>query len=126
MNSEAAEILASALEQDASNHEGGNYSSIGSKWDDVYAELLPIEDDINNPIYGLAFRFWDDWCDSSNHDWQYHEPMTRDMWPGFAREIASALREGRLPEKETIINEFFPRPKVSWVTRIKSWFSKNA
>jgi hypothetical protein len=27
--------------------------------DEVYGQLLPIEEDISNPIYGIAFNFWD-------------------------------------------------------------------
>jgi hypothetical protein len=50
MNKEAAEILAAALEEDAQDHESGKYTEIGLKWDDVYGQILPIEDEFDNPI----------------------------------------------------------------------------
>ena len=126
MNTEAAEILATALENEAANHERGNYDSIGNKWDHVYAELLPIENDIDNSIYGLAFRFWDDWCNSANHDWQYHELMVKDMWPRYARKIADSLRNRKLPDNQVILDNFLPRPTVSLKTKVIKWFSRNA
>lgn len=121
MNKEAAEIFAKALEEDIKLQEEGRFVEIGENWDDVYAELLPIDDDIDNPIYSLAFRFWDDWCDASNHDWLHHEPVTKEQWPLLAKEIAESLRTGKLPESEIIIEEFTPKPKISITQRLKQW-----
>ncbi len=123
MNLEASEILARALEEDIKTQELGNPLEIGEKWDDVYGELLPIEDDISNPIYSLAFRFWDDWGDASNHNWLYHEPTTKEQWPVYAREIASCLRACKLPESTTIIELFLPKPKVGIIQKLKLWLS---
>ena len=126
MNREPADILAQALQQDASDQAQGQYEAIGEKWDAVYAEMLPIEEDIDNPVYGLAFRFRDDRGDAANHDWQYHEPTTRDMWLEYAREIASGLREGSLPRNEAILEQILPKPKESRFARTKRWWSSNA
>ena len=123
MNPEAAEILASALEGDVRTQVEGDPIEIGEKWDDIYAELLPIEDDIDNPIYALAFRFWGDWGDASNHNWLYHEPTTEDQWPIYAREIAASLRAGIMPESPIITDMFLPKPKVSLIQRLKLWLS---
>jgi hypothetical protein len=92
-------------------------------WDDVYGELLPIED-CNQPIYNLAFRFWDDWCDCANHEWKYHETMQKFEWPLFAREIAIALRTNTMPSNQRIIDQFLPKPKVSNFKKIKDFFKK--
>jgi len=122
MNKEAAEIFATALENDANDQDEGRYENIGMKWDDIYAQILPIEEDINVPIYNMAFRFWDDWCDTSNHEWQYHEPITKKQWPQFARELAQCLRTGRMPTNLIIIEKFTPKPKIGLWQRIKQRF----
>jgi len=122
MNKEAAEIFAKALENDANDHDAGKYENIGMKWDDIYAQILPIEDDINNPIYGMAFRFWEDWGDASNHEWQYHEPIKKEQWPIFARELAQSLKTGSMPQNQAIIENFKPKPKVGLFKRLKNAF----
>jgi hypothetical protein len=119
MNKEAAEIFATALENDADEQDAGRYENIGMKWDDIYAQILPIEEDINTPIYNMAFRFWDDWCDASNHEWQYHEPITKNQWPQFARDLALSLRSGNIPTNQIIIDNFTPKPKIGVFQRLK-------
>ena len=57
MHSEAAEILANALEQDALAHEAGRMDELGMQYDPVLAQILPI-DDIPPLISTLAFNFW--------------------------------------------------------------------
>lgn len=121
MKTEAVEILAKALEADIATQAQGDSLVIGEKWDEVYAQLLPIEDDIDNPIYKVAFQFWDDWGDASNHDWRYHEPTTKEQWPLYAKAIAESLRSGKLSEETAIINQFSPKPKVNLIQRIKQW-----
>ena len=123
MNLEAAEILANAIEEDIETQKQSRYLEIGEKCDDVHGELLRIEDDIENSIYSLAFRFWDDWGDASNHDWLYHEPVAKEQWPVYAKEIATNLRLRRLPENPDIIEGFMPKPKVSFLQRMKKWLS---
>ena len=122
INKEAAEALANALESDADDQDAGRYENIGMKWDDTYAQMLPIEEDMNNPIYGIAFRFWDDWCDASNHEWQCHEPIKKEQWPNFARELAQSLKTGVMPNNQVIIENFTPKPKVGLFTRVKNVF----
>ena len=41
---EADDILAAALLEDAVAHESGSYDRIAEKYDEVYGELLPIQD----------------------------------------------------------------------------------
>ena len=87
MNTEAAEILAIALEKDAMDHDQGKFEGIGMRWDDVYGELLPIEENIDSFLYVLSFRFWDD-------------------WPKLAREISQCLRNGEIPTNPMILENF--------------------
>jgi len=124
MNKEATEILATAIEKDALNHESGKYSKIGLSWDEVYGQLLPIED-IDQPMYGIAFRFWDDWCDAANHNWQYHKPIKSNEWPNLAREIAADLRSGIVSTNPIIIDNFKQKPKQNIIKRIKAWLSRS-
>ena len=63
MPSESAEILANALEADADAQVRGDFENIGMQWDEVYGEILPINE-IPDPLFGLAMEFWDDWCDA--------------------------------------------------------------
>jgi len=121
MVNEAAEILACALEQDAQAQEAGNINDIGLRWDDIYAEILPIQDTAE-PIFAMAMRFWDDWGDASKHEWKYHEPITKEQWPIFARELATCLRTETMPENQIINENFTPMPTVSILERIKKWF----
>ncbi len=123
MNKEASEIFASALEADIKRQQEGQDHSIGLEWDDVYGQLLPIEEDFENPIYGIAFNFWDAWCDASNHEWQYYDPLTRNDWPLLAQEVIKSLRSGNMPTNEILIREFLPKPRESFVNRIKKWLN---
>ncbi len=120
MTTEAAEILADALEQDAQAQEAGKVDAIGLRWDDVYAEILPIQD-TSEPIFAMAMRFWDDWCDASSHEWRYHEPITNEQWPQLARELANCLRAGSMPTNQIIIESFTPKPRVGILRRLKKW-----
>ena len=117
MASESAEILAKALEPDANIQEKNRISEIGNRYDDVYCEIFPINE-ILEDLFGLAMRFWDDWVDASNHEWKYHEPFVETDLPKMARKIATHLREATLPNDELILEEFMPTPKKSILKRI--------
>ena len=125
MNSEAVNILAAALEEDAKNHDSEKYSAIGLNWDNIYGEILPIEDDFETPLYGMSFRFWDDWSDASNHDWMYHEPISKEDWPYLARELAQCLRDKKMPENTMLLNNFKVQPRKPFFDKIKDAFRKN-
>ena len=119
MTNEAAEILANALEQDASAQMALNWQRIGLRWDDV-AKILENHD-TSEPIFAMAMQFWEDWGDASNHDWQYHT-ITCEQWPQLARELASCLRNGSMPTNPIIIENYTPKPKVGFLQRLKQWF----
>lgn len=125
MNEEAANILASALEKDAEAHDSGDFINMGMRWDDIYGEILPIEDNINIPIYAIAFRFWDEWSDAANHNWKYHEAIRKSQWPILAKEIAQNLRLKSQINNQVIIDNFTPDTKVSLIKKIKKWLQLN-
>ncbi|HEB54832.1 MAG TPA: hypothetical protein ENI98_00725 [Gammaproteobacteria bacterium] len=118
MKNEAAEILAKALEEDAIAQESGNIDDIGLRWDDVYAEILPLQD-VSEPIFAMAMQFWDGWVDASNHEWQYHKPVKKEQWPIFARELADCLRSGTMPANQMLIDVFSPGRRTIISKRIK-------
>ena len=123
--SKAGEILAKALEADASAQDRGEYSEIGMKYDEILCEVLPIND-IPSDLFALAMNFWDDWCDAANHEWRYHEPCVERDWPRLARTIASHLRESTLPNDQSIIESFTPKPKLSLLARLGRMFGVRA
>ena len=118
MNKEATELLASALEKDANDQDLGQIENLGMQWDNVYGQILSI-DEINQPLYNLAFRFWDDWADAANHEWKYYEPIKEAEWPSIAREIACSLRSQVLPTNPLIIEKFQPKQKDSLVQKVR-------
>src|SRR5438552_10610357 len=69
---EAARILASALRQDAAAQEASNFEAIANRYDDVYAEVLPLCSDLPDMV-ARGFTFWDWWADARNHDWKYYD-----------------------------------------------------
>lgn len=125
MSSEAAEILAQALELDAAAQESGELENIGMRYDDVLNEILPI-DDIPDSIFNMAFAFWGDWLDAKNHNWFHHEPMTKDDWPRVARVMAQSVRDFEIPS-DPVVQRLFLRPqnhpKPSLFKRIIKLFS---
>jgi hypothetical protein len=128
MPSEAAEILARALELDAEAQERGELDNIGMQYDEVLGQILPI-DDIPDQVFNMAFGFWSDWLDAKNHNWLHHEPMTKSDWPKVARIIAQSVRELTIPSDPTIQKLFLPAPKAprtSLFQRIKACFRRSA
>lgn len=70
---EVTELPAKSSEQDARLHESGGYGEIGLGWDDVYSRFLKLED-VDQSLFDLVFRVWDDWGDAAVHDWRLHQP----------------------------------------------------
>jgi len=104
---EAARIVASALRQDAKAHEAGNFEAIAARYDDVYAEVLPLCEDLPGMI-ATGFTFWDWWSDARNHAWQYYEGITREDWPRLARHVADAVEAGS-PITDPVLMRHFER-----------------
>jgi hypothetical protein len=111
MATEAADILADALLVDAEAHEAGRYGEIGERYDDVYAELLPLDGLSERPVR-MALDFWDGWIDARNHDWLYYDGIEEHDWPRHARFVSACLRSGRIPDDPTL-KKHFDRPPVA-------------
>ncbi len=125
MPGEEHELMAQALEQEARLRDQGEFRQIGAAYDPTYGQILEINSDYDEAI-GFAFTFWDNWVDASNHDWQYHEPISQHDWPRFAREIAEAVRNGALPSNEFLVDQIRLKPRVSLWQRFKALFTSAA
>jgi len=69
--------------------------------DSLQRDATVIPDDLL-----IILNFWDAWVDSSNHEWQYHEPIREADWPRLALEIADYLR-GDTTALSPIVQENF-------------------
>jgi hypothetical protein len=121
MNPEARELLAEAIEADIENQRVGNLFAIAESWDDVYCAMLPIENEIGHPTYGIAFRFWECWGDSACHKWEHYPGLSESDWPVLALEVATAVRGEHAISNPVLVTRFTPKPKVSLLQRVKQW-----
>ena len=117
MNEEAAAILVQALEKETQLHNAGSHDAIGAAYDDVLSEILPITE-YHDKQRDMVMRFWDDWCDASNHNWLYHEPMKKEDWPKCAELIVQGLRDGKSLSEEPALSQFIPKPRISIIKRL--------
>ena len=104
---EANEIVAAALLRGVEVQAAGYLDQISEIYDDVYGQILPLVDEFP-PTLGLAFRFWECWGDTANHDWQFYGFAAED-WPRMAQEIAAALQQGVEVTDPTLVERFAPR-----------------
>jgi hypothetical protein len=98
----AGAIVASALEADAAFQEAGALSQLGSAQEQTWVQVAAVAPDYSDAI-AFAFTFWDEWTDAANHEWRYHEPIKELDWPRYARAVAAAVRQDRLPDDEILI-----------------------
>jgi hypothetical protein len=108
----AEDIVAGALRRDVAAHVTGHYEEIGWRYDDVYAEILPLMER-QAPTMALAFQFWDGWIDARNHDWQYCEGIGREYWPHLAERVATALEARTEIDDPTLLAHFAVGPRRS-------------
>jgi hypothetical protein len=114
----AGDILASALEADAALQETGDVRQVGAAQERTWVQVVAIAPDYSDAV-GFAFRFWDEWTDAANHEWQYHDPITRSDWPRYARVIAEGLRRGRLPDDDRLLGLITLKPRRTF----RQWLS---
>ena len=117
MITEANEIVAAALETEASLQQSGAIKQLGDAFDPTYARVREVGHGYDEAV-AFAFTFWDSWLDSANHNWRYHDPLKEDDWPRFAREIAAAVRQGRLPDNELLLEHIRLKPRRTF----RQWF----
>lgn len=118
---EAEEILAAALIEDARAHDARSYDHIAIRYDDVYAQLLPIQD-LGARRFAIAFHFWDGWCDARNHDWRYYPGINEADWPSLARHIAENLKRGEDATDPLVLEHFAPEKLRSRRVGLMGWF----
>lgn len=125
MASKAAAILASALEHDADAHELRKLDNLDVRIEAVRREIVSCND-IPEPIYKLALRFWKEWARASRHGWNYHGSISENDWPAMARTIAQHVRTGSLPPDKLIIDNFVRRRSTIQWRDIKRLFDDSA
>jgi hypothetical protein len=125
MIGEEHEIMASALEAEATLQERGSVRKLGANYDPTCARILEVNSHYDESI-AFAFTFWDNWVDAANHEWKYHEPIGEQEWPTFGREVAAAVRRGQLPANQFLIDEIRLKPRRSLWQWIKSLFAHAA
>jgi hypothetical protein len=116
----AWDVLASALESDAALQEAGDVRQVGMAAEEVWVQVAAVAPDYGEAV-AFAFSFWDEWADAANHDWQYHEPITRSDWPRYARMIAEGLRRNQLPANDRLIEAIRIKPRLTfskWLSRL--------
>jgi hypothetical protein len=116
-------ILAAALVADAAAHETGQFEAIGEVYDDVYRELLAIQD-LKERRFGIALNFWDGWADARNHDWFHYPGIAQSDWPRLARGIAEALENGVDPTDAAVVARFAPENLLPLRTRLSHWWAR--
>jgi hypothetical protein len=120
MLNQAHAILANALDAEAHLQETGGGRQLGDAFDPTLAQVLETGSDADEAV-DFGFAFWDEWVDAANHDWQFHDPLTERDWPRFAREVAAAVRQGRLPDNEVLVDQIRRKPRRTlrqWLGRL--------
>lgn len=116
--SDAHAIVADALEAAAQLQDDGLVKRLGEAFEPTYARVIETDANVGEVI-AFALTFWDEWVDAANHDWKYHDPIRESDWPRFAREISTAVRLGRLPDNQFLLEQFRLKPRRT----LRQWFS---
>ncbi len=124
MVSEAAEIVARALEDDARAHERGELGELVPRIAAVRRRVLPIND-IPRPVFKLALRFWKAWAQVQRHGARYRGPVENSEWPQMARTIAEHVRLGTMPSDRRVIDVFVRRRSSLTWRDLKVLFEKS-
>ncbi|MGB2714952.1 MAG: hypothetical protein WBC51_12280 [Vicinamibacterales bacterium] len=123
MVSEANAIVADALEAEARRQDRGDVHRLREAYDHTYARVVQVNSDFGEAIE-LAFSFWDEWIDAATHDWHFHDPIKESDWSGFAQEIAVAVRVGRVPDNQFLIEQFRVKPRRTLRQKLWSLFGR--
>lgn len=105
MASKAAEILATALEKNATKHEQELTDHLFAELEEIKRTVKAIND-IPRPIFKLSMRFWKQWAIASQNAWRYSGSLSQKDWPVLARIIAEHVRKGTLPNNQMILDNF--------------------
>ncbi len=112
----ALQALIRAMAHDVAAHESGDFASIGRDLDEI-ASSIPRDLGERSSRIGLVMYFWDDWIDARNHDWQYHDPITRSDWPKMGRSVIAALERDVPIDDPMFLDHYRPRRRWWWPFR---------
>ncbi len=120
---EAARIVALALRQDASAQEAGDFEAIAERYDDVYAEVLVLCNEVPDSL-ARGFTFWDEWCDARNHEWSYYSDIARDDWPRLARQVAEAVESGAPITDPVLVRHLEEAAEPGLLGKLLDWLGR--
>lgn len=120
---EADTILANALLEDAAAHDAGAFDRIAARYDDVLAQLLPIQD-VDERRFSIAFAFWDGWCGASTSEWRAGPQIDKSDWPRLARHIAERLAHGEAATDSAIVEHFAPENRPTMRRALRGWLRR--
>ena len=108
--SDVIELASNALHRAIELHTDGNYLAISEVHDDVDVPLYEATQSLDksqvNTNLGLVRSFLDGWADSSNHNWQYYDGISKDDWPLLAKLLADSLESNSKVTSEAILQNF--------------------
>ena len=78
-----------------------------------------------DPDLRVAIEFLDGWYDSSNHGWQFYEPLGQYDWPRLSLSLAASL-EADEPIDEAVKQRFTFAPRRGLWSRIREVFRGSA
>jgi hypothetical protein len=111
--------VAAALRAAVVAHERGAFGDIGLLHDQLEGmSLEPADRDVS-----IAINFLDGWCDSSNHDWSYYEPLVAADWPALASRLAADLESGA-PIADAVRDQFEFTPSSGPLAWVRDLFRK--
>lgn len=107
MLSDEIKYLIKCLNEDIEKHKKDEFDELAEQYDDVYNDLL-IVGEFEKRNVQIAMNFWDGWNDSSNHDWQFYEPIKKDEWIELAKTVILSLENDTEITNKIIIQYFAP------------------
>jgi hypothetical protein len=117
-----AEVVA-ALREAVAAHERGTFREICEAYDRLVRRAEQSTD--VDPDLRVAIEFLDGWHDSSNHDWQFYEPLGQPDWPRLSLSLAASLEAGE-PIDEGVKERFAFAPRRGLWSRIREIFRRSA
>ena len=108
--------VVTTLRQAAKDHDAGAFKEIGDAFDRLALQRQQLSE--VDPDLSVAIEFLDGWYDSSNHDWQYYEPLGQDDWPRLSLQLAITLEAGE-PIDEGVRRRFTFAPRRGLWARIR-------
>src|SRR5688572_21397743 len=109
--------VVTALRQVATDHQCGAFNAIGEAFDRLAQQRRPIRE--VDPDLHAGIEFLDGWYDSSNHGWQFYEPLGEHDWPRLSRKLAASLEAGE-PIDKGVRQRFTFAPRRGMLSEIRA------